>query len=117
MGRLPEDVKQICVWLARGYDKRLARTQAAQRGGRPAAKRLARERERLEAVEQALILATAGIEADEIREKLRRAIMLNVESGHRYPYEQLGMDGISRSDFYRRKTLFLQGIAAHLGLM
>lgn len=117
MGRLPEDVKQICVWLARGYDKRLARTQAAQRGGRPAARRLAREQERLEAVEQALVAATGGIEADEIREKLRRAIMLNVESGHRYPYEQLGIDGISRSDFYRRKTQFLQGIAARLGLM
>jgi hypothetical protein len=43
--------------------------------------------------------------------------MLNVESGHRYPYEQLGIDGISRSDFYRRKTQFLQGIAARLGLM
>lgn len=118
MGRLPEDVKQICVWLARGYDRRLAKTQAVQRaGGRSAARRLAREQERLEAVEQALVAATGGIEADEIREKLRQAIMLNVESGHRYPYEQLGIDGISRSDFYRRKTQFLQGIAARLGLM
>ena len=118
MGRLPEDVKQICVWLARGYDRRLAKAQAVQRaGGRPAAKKREWEQRRLEAVEQALVVAAGGIEADNVRAALRRAIMLNVESGHRYPYEKLGLDGISRSDFYRRKTLFLQGIATYLGLM
>ena len=119
MGRLPEDVKQICVWLARGYNRRLAKTQAVQYagGGRSAAKKKEWEQRRLEAVEQALVAAAGGIEADEVRAALRRAIMLNVESGHRYPYEKLGLDGISRSDSYRRKTLFLQGIATYLGLM
>lgn len=116
MERLPEDVKQICLWLAKGYDRRLGKIRAEQSaGGRSKPRR--RERERLEAVEQALVAVGADIAADEVRAALRRAIMLNVESGHRYPYEQLGLDGISRSDFYRRKDQFLQGIAVRLGLV
>lgn len=116
--KMPEDVKQLCLWIAKGYDRRRAEYQAGPAKGTKAGdRRRRREWERLEAVDQALLAVTADIEADEVRAQLRRAILLNVESGHRYPYELLALDAVSRADFYRRKTRFLQGIAGHLGLM
>lgn len=107
--RLPEDVKQICLWLARGYQRRV---KVHREGGRTA-----RELERIEAVEQALATVGADIDADEVREQLRTAMMLNIESGRRYPYETLQLDAVSRSDFYRRKNKFLADIAARMGLV
>lgn len=116
MARLPEDVKQVALWLAKGYDRRLKKYQN-ERGSRANERHRRRERERLEAVEQALVAVGADIEAEELREQLRTAIMLNVESGRRYPYEQLILEGVSRSDFYRRKDRFLQDIAERCGLV
>ncbi len=116
--RLPEDVKQICLWLARGYERRLAKEQSSVRqGSRRAGKGSNRERERLEAVEQALVAVGADIAADEVRHQLREAIMLNVKSGRKYPYELLHLEGVSRSNFYRRKDEFLEDIAGRMGLL
>lgn len=113
--RLPEDVKQVCLWLARGYNRRLARQNSA--GGGRKQKDRARERERMEAVEQALVAVGGDIEVEELREELRTAIMLNIESGRKYPYEQLQLTAISRSDFYRRKDKFLEDIAERMGML
>lgn len=116
--RLPEDVKQVCLWLAKGYERRLAKEQDhKQPGSRRASKGHNRERERLEAVEQALVAVGADIAADEVRRQLREAIMLNVKSGRKYPYELLRLEGVSRSDFYRRKDKFLEDIAGRMGLL
>ena len=123
--RLPEDVKQVCLWLAKGYERRLAKEQDQKHpGSRRAGKGRNRERERLEAVEQALVAVEqalvavgADIAADEVRRQLREAIMLNVKSGRKYPYELLRLEGVSRSDFYRRKDKFLEDIAARMGLL
>ena len=51
---------------------------------------------------------------DEMRETLRKAIMLNVSSGKRYPFERLYVVGISRRTFYRFRQRFLDDIAAEL---
>lgn len=117
--RLPEDVKQTCLWLARGYQRRLKEYQGGgyRTGGRRNGKtKAAREVERMVAVEQALVAVGADIEVDELREQLRTAMMLNIESGRQYPYEKLHLDAVSRSDFYRRKDKFLYDIATRLGL-
>ena len=116
--RLPEDVKQVCLWLAKGYERRLAKEQDhKQPGSRRTSKGHNREQERLEAVEQALVAVGADIAADEVRRQLREAIMLNVKSGRKYPYELLRLEGVSRSDFYRRKDKFLEDIAGRMGLL
>ena len=118
--RLPEDVKQTCLWLAKGYQRRLQvyRDGSYTTGGRRNGKtKAAREVERMVAVEQALVAVGADIEVDELREQLRTAMMLNIESGRRYPYEKLQLDAISRSDFYRRKDKFLEDIATRMGLL
>ena len=114
--RLPEDVKQTCLWLAKGYERRLAKYQSERGGGRKGERRRTRERERLEAVEQALVAVGEDIPAEEVREQLRKAIMLNIESGRKYPYEQLSLEVISRSDFDRRKDKFLADIAERMAL-
>ena len=51
---MPEDVKQVCLWLARGYERR----KLAALGG---AMLSVRERERMEAVEQALVAVGSDI--------------------------------------------------------
>lgn len=112
--RMPEDVKQTCLWLARGYERRKLERRD-HLSGQP--ERKARERERMEAVEQALMAVGADIPAEDVRERLRGAITLNIESGRAYPYERLRLEGVSRSEFYRRKDRFLADIAAYLGML
>ena len=63
MARLPEDVKQVALWLAKGYDRRLKKYQN-ERGSRANERHRRRERERLEAVEQALVAVGADIIVD-----------------------------------------------------
>lgn len=111
--RLPEDVKQVCLWLVRGYERRKQARQNCP-AGKPRIS--ARERERMEAVEQALMAVGADIPSEDVRARLRTAILLNVESGRSYPYEQLGLTCVSRSEFYRRKDRFLADVAAYLGM-
>lgn len=111
--QMPEDVKQICLWLVRGYERRKQTSQ-----NHPAEKPMAsvRERERMEAVEQALVAVGQDIPSEDVREQLRAAILLNAESGRANPYERLGLEGVGRSEFYRRKDRFLADIAAYLGM-
>ena len=52
-----------------------------------------------------------------LRDQLREAILLNCQSGRKYPFERLLVTGISRSDFYRVRDSFFVEIAAELGLM
>ena len=117
--RLPEDVEAGLPVAGEGIRK--AACERAGPKAPPAAAELGkdanRERERLEAVEQALVAVGADIAADEVRRQLREAIMLNVKSGRKYPYELLRLEGVSRSDFYRRKDKFLEDIAARMGLL
>lgn len=110
MCALPDDVKQICLWLVRGYGRRKA---AALNGDSLAS----RERERMEAVEQALVAVGTDIPSEDAWERMRRSILLNVENGRANPYERLGLEAASRSDFYRRKDRFLADIAARLDLV
>lgn len=112
--QLPEDVKQVCLWLARGYGRRKLTCRDASPGR---SRQASRERERMEAVEQALAVVGSDIPSEDVREQLRTAILLNVESGRAHPYERLGLEGISRPDFYRRKDRFLADIAAYLGML
>ena len=115
--RLLEDVKQVCLWLVRGYPRRLKAHHEGRYNDEGHGKTTATgELERMKAVEQALVDVGADIDADEVREQLRIAVMLNVESGRRYPYEKLELSAVSRSDFYRRKNKFLKDIAVRLGM-
>jgi hypothetical protein len=51
-----------------------------------------------------------------LRDQLRESILLNCQSGRKYPFERLLVTGISRSDFYRVRDSFFVEIAAELGL-
>lgn len=112
--RIPEDVKQVCLWLVRGYQRR---KHASQESPSPSEKKAAaRERERVVAVEQALAAVGADIPSEEVRKQLRAAILLNVESGRANPYERLGVDAVGRAEFYRRRDRLLADIASYLGM-
>lgn len=52
-----------------------------------------------------------------LRDQLRESILINCQSGRKYPFERLLVTGISRSDFYRVRDSFFVEIAAELGLM
>lgn len=112
--RLPEDVKQVCIWLVRGYERRKLECRILS-GNKACTAR--RERERMEAVEQALVAVGADISSEGVRAQLRAAILLNVESGRANPYERLGLEAVGRSEFYRRKDRFLADVAARLGML
>lgn len=109
-GGLPDDVKQVCVWLVRGYERRREIYHAGPQ-------RIPdRERARMEAVEQALVAVGADIPSEDVRKRLRTAILLNVENGRAHPYERLGVDAVGRAEFYRRRDRFLADIAVRLDL-
>lgn len=52
-----------------------------------------------------------------LRDQLRESILINCQSGRKYPFERLLVTGISRSDFYRVRDSFFVEIAAELGLL
>lgn len=112
--QLPEDVKQVCLWLVRGYERRKLESQGSPRSKSYAANR---EWERMEAVGQALAAVGADIPSEDVRAKLRTAILLNAESGRANPYERLGLEAVGRSEFYRRKDRFLADVAEYLGML
>ncbi len=138
---MPHDIKQECLWIVRGYGRRKkayrALVEQIMHGPQPGdgmprdssvgnpteskAMRLAAleqypEVQRMRAVERSLEKVGADIEEEGIRRKLRRALLLNCESGRKYPFEYLDMPGISRMDFYRRKERFLCDIAYQMNL-
>lgn len=139
---LPDDVRQTCIQLVRGYDRRVREyydrrreiiegtpnredstplSHNASRVGENKAMQLLSleelpETKRMRAVEQAKM--QIGLDLPEtLRGKLVDAIILNCKSGRRYPYEYLDIDGVARTDFYVRRTRFLVDIAKHLSLV
>ena len=72
---------------------------------------------RVAAVDKAKLLIGEDLQDEELRQKLTNAILLNCESGRNYPFEILGVDGLSRMDFYRRRNRFLQTVAENFGLV
>ena len=72
---------------------------------------------RVAAVDKAKLLIGNDLQDEELRRKLTNAILLNCESGRNYPFEILGVDGLSRMDFYRRRNRFLQTVAENFGLI
>lgn len=51
-----------------------------------------------------------------LRDQLRESILINCQSGRKYPFERLLVTGISRSDFYRVRDSFFEDIAGELKL-
>lgn len=137
-GKLPEDVKQSCLWLVRGYRRRVREyhrkrldilcssgSPDGQPGGggpgNPTARkaeqleRLEREPEtqRMRVVERAKLQIGQDIQSEEVRQRLTDSILLNCESGRRYPFEVLNLTEFSRMDFYRRRQRFLETLAEY----
>lgn len=54
---------------------------------------------------------------DDMREMLKKAIVLNCISGRGYPFERLFTVGISRRGFYRYREAFFYDIANELGMI
>ncbi|MDR0223181.1 MAG: hypothetical protein LBI38_06590 [Oscillospiraceae bacterium] len=137
----PKDVMRLCEEIAKGHERRKKAYERKRLdiiystgGGFVELGRnsdisdpVAKKTERLENLEKGLdakfiraveqSLSASGTDVSwESREKLRKALMLNCESGRDYPYELLGIDEFSRRDFYRRKGRFIAEIASALGL-
>lgn len=72
---------------------------------------------RVAAVDKAKLLIGEDLQDEELRRKLTNAILLNCESGRNYPFEILGVDGLSRRDFYRRRNRFLHDVAEKFGII
>ena len=143
---VPKDVAALCEQIAKGYERRkkayeerrldiiystgstFADPIGGSRSPRSFSDPCANKAERLEklersldakfitAVEQSLMNTGTDVSRDS-RERLRKAILLNCESGREHPYEFLGIDEFSRRDFYRRKERFITGIAVALGII
>lgn len=156
---LPDDVRQVCIQLVKGYDRRVRdyhdRRQSIIEGTpshhevlkdpddpddwrkttwayQPSTHCASRTTEnimdqllgledlpdtkRMRAVEQALHRVGLNLPED-MRRKLVRAVMLNCQSGRRYPYRVLDVDGFSERGFYRERDLFLLDIAKSLDLL
>lgn len=153
---VPVDIKQECLWIVRGYRRRVRDYQAARReilletpcryqtmmeegtgqsirvylpsaGGvsRTTEDKLVRldaleaqpETKRMRAVEWAKSRAGAEIANEESRARLVQALLLNCESGRKFPFEKLNLSEFSRMDFYRRKAAFLADVATYLKLL
>lgn len=150
---MPYDIKQTCIWLVRGYERRVRNylcwrediihsspclyTTYIQNGeecrqyfghgsspGKPIENKQEQleaiegfpETQRMRAVEQALVHIGNDLQNEELRQKLKEGIYLNCQNRKQYPFELLGIDGISRMSFYRRKDKFLIDIAEYLNL-
>ena len=142
---VPEYVAVLCEQIVKGHEKRKKDYESkrtdiiyshssgfdeavgASRGVGHISNSCATKAERLEqledslnaqflrAVEQSLVSLGDDVPRDS-REKLRKAVLLNCESGREFPFEILGIDEFSRRDFYRRRKRFILGVGAALGL-
>lgn len=52
-----------------------------------------------------------------LRDQLREAILLNCQSGRKYPFERLFVVGMERRSFYYVRDEFFKDIATELGMM
>lgn len=141
---LPYDVRQECLWIVRGYDRRVKAYHEARRQiidgtacgdgmprkpgvGRPAENKAEQlqaiedwpETQKMRAVEQAKLHIGLDLRSEELRQRLIKGIWLNCKSGRRYPFEYLNLDGtgISKTNFYDRRDLFLGEIAEFLNII
>ena len=141
--KLPYDIKQECLWIVRGYNRRVKAYHEAvrqivdrasysmnemlhgsekSRSVESKAEQLAAiedwpETKKMRAVDQAKLCIGTDLENEELRQRLVRGIILNCESRNEYPFRYLGLDGISQTDFYRRKDRFLADIADYLKMV
>ncbi len=128
--RLPPEVKQECLCIVRGYDRRAelyrkrcqeAILSARIEGTDDAHSRIERlerspEMQKMLAVKQSKSLIGAEL-PEEIRHRLAESIMLNCINGRDYPFERLNLPEFSRRDFYRRRDRFLYDIACYLSML
>jgi hypothetical protein len=143
--KVPKDVTALCEQVAKGYERRKKSYEQQRmdiiyrqpsggadfvgghtpgRNGNPTAFKAERllklenglDMQMIRAVDEALLMTGTDVSRDS-REKLRKALLLNCEDGKEFPFEVLGLDGFSRSEFYRRKRMFIAGIGAALGLV
>lgn len=71
--------------------------------------------ETMRAVDAAAGNIGAGLR-EELRDKLRAAVLLNCKDGRRWRYEVLDVPTVSRAEFYRRKREFLREVAKKCGI-
>lgn len=74
------------------------------------------ETQRMYAVEYAVKRIRRDIPED-MRKKLAQAIFQNCQSGKKYPFKVLDIDGFSERGFYRERDKFLSDIAVFLKLV
>ena len=133
---LPYDIRQECLWIVRGHDRRVKAYHEAVRQiadgssnvpsdsgcSRMVESKAAQmeaiehwpETRKIRAVEQAKLHIGADLENEELRQRLADGIVLNCENRNEYPLRCLGLDGIQQTDFYRRRDRFLKEIADYL---
>lgn len=140
---LPYDIRQECLWIVRGYDRRVKAYHEARREiidgsasaengmphspdiGRPAERKMEQlaaieswpETQRMRAVENAKLHIGMDMKNEELRQRLTEGILLNCTSRNEYPFRLLNLPDISERDFYRRKDSFLSEIAKFLGMV
>lgn len=73
--------------------------------------------QKMRAVDRAMDLVGDRIRSEELREKLVEAIMLNCIDRRENTYEDLGLDGICRTDFYMERRRFLWYVAKFSDLL
>ena len=156
--KLPWDIKQECLWIVRGYDRRVKQYIAERQDiieagggnyvtythvengkpeerreymphsnntGRPIEDKQSQleavehypETLKMRAVEHAKLRIGLDCAGEEVRQRLADGIILNCESGRKYPFEYLNLPEFSRMDFYRRKDTFLMDVAKFLRMI
>ncbi len=141
MKPLEPDVKQVCIGIVRGHERRTREyrkqyleilyggscpdgqpkgnrtsTPTEDRAGRLMQLEASPEAARIRAVEDAVREIGGDIADSEVRRRLAQAILLNCSSGRDYPFELLNLTEFSRMDFYRRRGRFLCRLASNLHL-
>ena len=139
---LPYDIRQECLWIVRGYDRRVKAYHEARREiidgaacidgmphkpglGRPAENKMEQlaaiedwpETQRMRAVESAKLHIGLDLENEELRQRLTEGILLNCTDRHEYPFRYLNLTGMEKTDFYNRRDEFLIDIADYLGMI
>lgn len=67
-------------------------------------------------IDEALVVACRGIEVPEQRRKLREAMLTNVDDGAEFPFPRLGVDFMSESEFFRRRSAMLDALFERMKL-
>lgn len=106
--RLAEDIRQECLWIVRGQKRRCSL---------PEDQLSAADLRRKRAVQSAEQTIGADLRDPAMRRRLKEAMLMNIASGRAHPHERLGLDFISRSDFFRRRDRFLMEVAKRLELL